>query len=124
MRLLYTLSCVLFLRESVCSERYFWLCLSANSAGAGAALPTILPPFFPPITGGIKTSSWRLLIPNSPTYINFINNGGTRRLHPDFGGEASPGSTDIYGMPYAIVNSSSRSRPVTFQYWDESDGVD
>ena len=40
----------------------------------------------------------------SASYIAFINNGGTRRLHPDFGGEASPGSVDIYGMPYAIVD--------------------
>ena len=32
--------------------------------------------------------------PNSASYIAFINNGGTRRLHPDFGGEASPGSVD------------------------------
>ena len=33
-------------------------------------------------------------------------NGGTRKLHPDFGGEVSPGSTDIYGMPYAVVDAS------------------
>jgi hypothetical protein len=61
---------------------------------------------------------------SSASYIAFINNGGTRRLHPDFGGEASPGSVDIYGMPYAIVNGSQPKLPVTFDYWDESDGVD
>ena len=60
----------------------------------------------------------------SATYIAFINNGGTRRLHPDFGGEASPGSVDVYGMPYAIVNGSQPKQAVTFDYWDESDGVD
>src|SRR5438477_9255609 len=43
---------------------------------------------------------------NSASYIAFINNGGTRRLHPDFGGEASTGSVDIYGMPYAIVDGT------------------
>ncbi len=59
----------------------------------------------------------------SAAYISFINNGGTRRLHPDFGGEASPGSIDIYGMPYAIVDGSQPRQAVTFQYWDESDGV-
>ena len=44
--------------------------------------------------------------PGSASYIAFINNGGTRRLHPDFGGEASPGSEAIYGMPYAVVDSA------------------
>src|SRR3712207_636927 len=44
---------------------------------------------------------------NSPAYISFINNGGTRRLHPDFGGQASAGSVAIYGMPYAIVDGST-----------------
>src|SRR5262245_23535189 len=41
---------------------------------------------------------------SSANFIAFINNGGTRRLHPDFGGEVSPGSVSIYGMPYAIVD--------------------
>jgi hypothetical protein len=58
---------------------------------------------------------------NSASFINFI--GGTRKLHPDFGGEASPGSVSIYGMPYAIVNGNQPKLPVTFTYWDESDGV-
>jgi len=62
--------------------------------------------------------------PGSAGFISFINNGGTRRLHPDFGGEQSPGSTAIYGMPYAIVSGTQTPRPVSFQYWDESDGVD
>jgi hypothetical protein len=62
--------------------------------------------------------------PNSANYIAFINNGGTRKLHPDFGGEVSPGSVDIYGMPYAIVDGNEPKQAVTFQYWDESDGVD
>ena len=60
----------------------------------------------------------------SAGYIAFIHNGGTRRLHPDFGGEVSPGSVDVYGMPYAIVNGSQPKQAVTFDYWDESDGVD
>ena len=62
--------------------------------------------------------------PNSASYIAFINNGGTRRLHPDFGGESSPGSVDIYGMPYAIVDGTQPKLAVTCQYWDESAGVD
>jgi hypothetical protein len=60
---------------------------------------------------------------NSAGYIAFINNGGTRRLHPDFGGEVSPGSVDIYGMPYVIVDGTQPKLAVTFNYWDESDGV-
>ena len=72
---------------------------------------------------------WNLDVTSAPTdpasssYIAFINNGGVRRLHPDFGGEASPGSVDIYGMPYAIVDGSQPKQAVTFQYSDESDGV-
>ena len=62
--------------------------------------------------------------PGSSSFIAFINNGGTRRLHPDFGGEVSPGSVAIYGMPYAIVDASEPRQAVTFEYWDESDGVD
>ena len=62
--------------------------------------------------------------PRSASFIAFINNGGTRRLHPDFGGEESPGSTNIYGMPYAVVDANQPKLAVTFHDWDESDGVD
>ena len=89
----------------------------------GAAPPGPLP-VFP------ATNWWNLDIsaapvdPGSAGYIAFINNGGTRRLHPDFGGEAAPGSVDIYGMPYAIVDGAQPKQAVTFEYRDESDGVD
>lgn len=89
----------------------------------GAAIPGPLP-IFPPDNWWNLDISPAPIDPNSASYIAFINNGGTRRLHPDFGGEASPGSVDVYGMPYAIVNGSQPKQPVTFQYWDESDGVD
>src|SRR5438046_318950 len=75
------------------------------------------------------TNWWNLDVSSAPVdpasanYIAFINNGGTRKLHPDFGGEVSPGSVDIYGMPYAIVDGSQPKQAVTFQYWNESDGV-
>ena len=59
---------------------------------------------------------------NSASFMNFV--GAPRALHPDFGGEASPGSVSIYGMPYAIVDGSQPKVAVTFAYWDESDGVD
>ncbi len=61
---------------------------------------------------------------NSAPFIAFINNGTTRRLHPDFGGEASPGSVAIYGFPYVVVDSAVPKRAVEFQYASESDGVD
>ena len=38
--------------------------------------------------------------------------------------QGSPGSVTIYGMPYAIVDGSQPKQAVTFDYWDESDGVD
>lgn len=62
--------------------------------------------------------------PASAAYIAFINNGGTRRLHPDFGGEVKPGSVKVYGFPYAIVDASQPKQKVSFKYADESDGVD
>ncbi|NRF65758.1 hypothetical protein HLB44_02040 [Aquincola sp. S2] len=60
---------------------------------------------------------------NSAAFISFINNGGTRRLHPDFGGEESSGSVSIYGMPYAVVDGAQVKSRVSFLYDDESDGV-
>ena len=59
---------------------------------------------------------------SSPSYIAFI--GSTRTMHPDFGGDVSPGSAQVYGFPYAIVDGTVTPRAVQFQYGDESDGVD
>src|SRR5215468_6400339 len=72
----------------------------------GAAPPGPLP-VFPADNWWNADVSTAPVDPNSASYIAFINNGGTRKLHPDFGGEASPGSVDIYGMPYAIVDGST-----------------
>jgi hypothetical protein len=90
---------------------------------ANGALPGPFP-LFP------ATNWWNLDISgapvdsNSTALISFINNGGTRRLHPDFGGDVSPGSVEIYGMPYAVVDGTQPKKAVTFQYSNESDGVD
>ncbi len=62
--------------------------------------------------------------PNSSAYIAFVNNGGTRHLHPDMGGDVSPGSVDIYGFPYVVVDGTQAKVAVQFLYSDESDGVD
>ena len=87
------------------------------------APPGVPLPLFPPDNWWNQDVSAAPMDVNSANYIAFINNGGTRHLHPDFGGEVSPGSADIYGMPYAIVDGSQAKQAVTFEYWDESDGV-
>ena len=94
----------------------------ATVPAQGAALPAPLP-LFPADNWWNADISSAPVDSNSASLIAFINNGGTRKLHPDFGGEASPGSVDIYGMPYAVVDSAQPKQAVTFQYWDESDGV-
>jgi len=91
---------------------------------AAAVLGGILPgplPIFP------RDNWWNLDVstapvdPNSASYISFI--GTTRTLHPDFGGDVSPGSAQVYGFPYAVVDGTTPLRTVQFLYSDESDGV-
>lgn len=99
-------------------------CLTAATLVAQAQLGGPLPgplPLFP------RSNWWNLdvstapLDPNSSNYIAFV--GTSRSAHPDFGGEASPGSVDIYGFPYVVVDGSTPKQTVQFQYWRESDGV-
>ena len=96
----------------------------AMNATRGGALPQPLPLFPPDNWWNLDISSWPVDA-NSANYIAFINNGGTRRLHPDFGGLAGTGNA-IYGMPYAIVTNVTDAdlKAVEFQYSDESDGVE
>jgi hypothetical protein len=90
---------------------------------ANGALPGPFPLFLP-------TNWWNLDVSgapvdsNSAAFISFVNNSGTRRLHPDFGGDVSPGSVEIYGMPYVVVDGTQPKKAVKFQYSSESDGVD
>jgi hypothetical protein len=120
------------LRALLCSLPF---ALAALSAQAGSAL---CPTAGAPAQGSAIRGSaplfpadnwWNLDIrqapvdANSAAYIAFINNGGTRRLHPDFGGEESPGSVGIYGMPYAVVDAAQVKSLVSFLYADESDGT-
>ena len=65
---------------------------------------------FRPTTGGTSTSRRRRSIPASASYITFI--GATRGLHPDFGGDVSPGSAQVYGFPYAVVDGTQPKRAV------------
>jgi hypothetical protein len=107
--------------------------MTALPAHAGSALcPASVPAQGAAIRGSAPLfpadNWWNLDIrqapvdPNSAAYIAFINNGGTRRLHPDFGGEESPGSVGIYGFPYAVVDAAQLKSIVSFQYASESDG--
>ena len=93
--------------------------LSAAST-LGGALPGPLP-LFPGDNWWNLDISSAPVDPASASYIAFI--GPTRGMHPDFGGNVSPGSVEIYGYPYAVVDSAVTLKTVQFQYSDESDGV-
>ena len=90
-------------------------------------LPQPLPLFRRNNWWNLDISNWPVDT-NSANYIAFINNGGTRRLQSDFGGNAGTAQDPnaIYGLPYAVVTNVTNAdlKPVEFQYWDESDGVD
>jgi len=96
----------------------------AMSSVRGGALPQPLPLFPADNWWNLDISNWPV-DSNSSSYVGFINNGGTRRLHPDFGGNAGTGFS-IYGMPYAVITGVTNAdlKAVQFQYSSESDGVD
>ena len=80
----------------------------SRAATLGGSLPTPLPLFL--LTTGGTSMCRRTARYELERYISFINNGSTRRLHPDFGGEASPGSVSIYGFPYVVVDGTQTKR--------------
>ena len=92
------------------------------AASQGGALPGPLP-LFPRSNWWNLDVSSALVDSGSAGYIAFINDGSTRRLHPDFGGDVSPGSVEIYGFPYLVVDGTQPKRTVQFDYSHESDGV-
>ena len=97
------------------------------TSARGGALPEPLPLFPADNWWNLDISAWPVDA-NSAQYISFINNGGTRRLHPDLGGDAATAQDPyaIYGMPYAVVSGVTNAdlAAVDFLYSDESDGVD
>ena len=95
--------------------------VAAAASTLGGALPGP-PPLFPSDNWWNLDISTAPIDPSSAGYIAFI--GATRATHPDFGGDVSPGSAQVYGFPYAVVDSTVTLRTVQFQYADESDGVD
>jgi hypothetical protein len=93
--------------------------LSALST-QGGPLPAPLP-LFPPDNWWNTDISTAPVDTASASYISFV--GATKTLHPDFGGDVTPGGAQGYGFPYAVVDSMVTKRAVQFQYADESDGV-
>ncbi|MFI4903964.1 MAG: hypothetical protein ACHP91_11175 [Burkholderiales bacterium] len=108
----------------------------AAASGTALAAAAMCPPALPAQVATVRGAGpvfpadnwWNADISAAPvdagsaSYIAFINNGGTRKLHPDFGGDAGGG--EIYGMPYAVVGAGQPKLAVEFGYDDESDGVD
>ncbi len=98
-------------------------------ATRGGPLPSPLP-LFPSDNWWNVDISAAPLDPNSAAFITFIKTHPTtgqiiaRQLHPDFGGTESPGSDEIYGIPYVVVDETQPKVAVQFDYSDESDGVD
>src|SRR5688572_22019589 len=84
--------------------------LSAAST-LGGALPGPLP-LFPGDNWWNLDISSAPVDPASASYISFI--GPTRGMHPDFGGNVSPGSVGIYGFPYVVVDSAVTLKTVQF----------
>ncbi len=96
--------------------------LFAGTVELGGSLPGPLP-LFPPSNWWNADISNAPVDPNSAAYISFVNNGSPRPLHPDFGGDAAPGSVETYGYPYIVVGGDQPKKTVQFEYGDESDGV-
>jgi hypothetical protein len=93
----------------------------SGTATLGGTIPGPLP-IFPADNWWNTDISSAPVDPQSAAYLSFI--GTSRTLHPDFGGDVSTGSQDIYGFPYMVVDSAVAKRAVQFDYSDESDGVD
>ncbi len=79
-------------------------------------------PLFPADNWWNQDISQAPVDPHSAEIIAFIG-GPSRGMHPDFGGTESPGSHNIYGMPYVVVGQDQPKVAVQFQYASESDGV-
>ena len=94
--------------------------VAASLAERNGSLPAPLP-LFPADNWWNQDISQAPVDPRSADFINFI--GPTDGMHPDFGGTESPGSQNIYGMPYVVVGGDQPKVAVQFDYDDESDGV-
>jgi len=79
------------------------------------------PPLFPPTNWWNTEISAAPVDAGSSAFIGYVNQGGVKHLHPDFGGSA--GGNDIYGFPYVVVDGAQAKRAVQFDEPGESDGV-
>src|SRR3989441_3659793 len=95
--------------------------VAAAASTLGGAIPGPMP-LLPSDNWWNLDVSTAPIDPSSASSIAFI--GSTKAAPPDFGGDVSPGSAQVYGFPYAIVDSTVTRRAVQFQYASESDGVD
>ena len=97
------------------------LCFAAGPELCGA-LPGPLP-LFPADNWWNADVSLAPLEPNGTRFINWIQQSGRRRLHPDFGGDSGeePPDAIIYGIPYCTVPGTQPLVAVEFDYDDESD---
>jgi hypothetical protein len=90
----------------------------------------------PPVRGGPVPAPLPILPPDSwwnvdvsqaplePSFTRFDFFGRNAAMHPDFGGDAEPPpGTDIYGMPYVVVDGDQPLEQVDFSqgYEDQSD---
>ena len=91
----------------------------AFAASQGGPIPVPLP-LFPGNNWWNTDVSAAPVDANSAGFITHI--GPSVPLHPDFGGNASPGF--VYGFPFIIVDNNQALKTVTFSTPMESDGVD
>ena len=109
-------------RRIACVAAALGLAIAVLVAAAerNGALPGPLP-LLPPDNWWNQDISQAPVDPRSGEFIGFI--GPADGMHPDFGGTESPGSQNIYGMPYVVVTADQPKVAVQFDYADESDGV-
>ena len=86
-----------------------------------ASLPGPLP-LFPPTNWWNTEITAAPVDPGSNAFIGYVNTGGVKHLHADFGGTLADG-VSIYGFPYAVVDGSQEKKTVQFVEPGESDGV-
>ncbi|HEY1435415.1 MAG TPA: hypothetical protein VGG65_08575, partial [Thermoanaerobaculia bacterium] len=101
-----------------------------SGAASGQSMAARLEAGLPgPLPLAPATNWWNTDISAAPVdggsggFIAYINNGGSRPLHPDFGGTLDDGIS-IYGFPYIVVDGAQAKKTVQFDQADESDGVD
>lgn len=107
----------MFVRRLIMFSIGLWLPWMVHAQTASPELLGALPqplPLFPATHWWNADVSRAPVDPHSSQFINFINNGGNRALHPDWG--APP-----YGIPFCTVAGNQPLVNVVFDYDDESD---